>query len=155
MENGHKNYNSLTICKIRLDCMKLIGYYFYPTMRRKFEVYITWRHFTWPLWERFKRGVVTLFEIRSTYRQFLCDTTHKTQNWRLWNWAAMWKDWSNTLDRMWWEKCVANGGLREMWNVSSERWREAAGRFWNTFWNQILMQVSNAGWYIIYIHQGT
>jgi len=38
--------------------MMLNGQYLYLTVPWDLDVHIAWWHFTWPLWERFKRGVV-------------------------------------------------------------------------------------------------
>jgi hypothetical protein len=104
------DYNHFTICKIVLNFIKSIGHYFCPTVLRGLRVHISCWYFTWSLGERFEIGVFLTILINNTY------VTRKTKQNKgaIWNTVEMWKDRSETSDRMWRENWVANGGLKEL-----------------------------------------
>jgi hypothetical protein len=64
--------------------------------------------FTWHPGERFEIGALLSILINNWY----VPRQKSRSKVRFWNTAVMWKYWPNTLDRMWRENWVGNGGLK-------------------------------------------
>ena len=124
-----EDYNYFTIWKIIRNCMKSIGHYFCPTVLWCLSVHMACWHCTWPLGERFEIGVALTILIKNSYVSRQTKQIKSAILKHSWNVERLKEH--NRQNVVWGLSCEwwLERNVKWIWNVSRERWREAASRF--------------------------
>jgi len=137
--------------------MQWIAHYFCPTVLWVLCVHMACWHVTWPLRGCFEMWVLLMFVIHHMHEKFISDMTEKVYQSAIlkYNWNAE-RMVENIRARVAWElswELWVEGNVQWIWNVSSERWRESAGRFGDiTGTVRANIDVSIWRWLIHYVH---